>query len=81
MQTDVFTVAFKLLCTKKTQKTRPIDKQLPDSYHITVLFLQFSFLLLRGTVMQLVDVLDLLQEELCSFGKLLLLFSIHCFEF
>lgn len=63
----------------KTKKG-PIDKQLPDSYHITVLFLQFSFLLLKGTVMQLVDVLDFLQEELCSYGKLLLLLLIYCFE-
>lgn len=56
---------------KKTPTT--IDKQLPDSYHITVLFSQFSFHLLKGTVMQLVDMLDLLQQELCNYGKLLLL--------
>lgn len=45
MQTDVFTVAFKLLYQKNKIK-RPIDKQLPDSYHITVLFftIHFSFL-------------------------------------
>lgn len=67
MQTDVFPVVFKLLCKKKK---KPIDKQLPDSYHITVLFSQFGFYLLKGTVMQLVDILDLLQEELCSYGKL-----------
>lgn len=64
----------------KTKKG-PIDKQLLIiSYHITVLFLQFSFLLLKGTVMQLVDVLDFLQKELCSYGKLLLLLLICCFE-
>lgn len=60
-----------LNCSVK-EKKKPIDKQLLESYHITVLFSLFSFHLLRGTVMQLVDTLDLLQQELCSYGKLLL---------
>lgn len=54
------------------KKKKAIDKQLPGCYHITVLFSQFSFQLLKGIVMQLLDVLDLLQQELCSYGKLLL---------
>lgn len=63
-------MCFQLPLNCSVKKKKPIDKQLPDSYHITVLFSQFGFYLLKGTVMQLVDILDLLQEELCSYGKL-----------
>lgn len=69
MQTDVFTVAFKLLCKRKKKSLLTSSYWSPDR---TVLFSLFSFHLLRGTVMQLVDTLDLLQQELCSYGKLLL---------
>ena len=56
-----------LNCSVK--KKKPIDKQSPGSYHITALFSQFSFHLLKETVMQLVDMLDLLQRNCTAMGN------------